>query len=81
MPGGRAVLLIDQGRAFEGLSPAWVRAVLAWRQTPAWLVDLAMAFMAARRATFALPSGKLVSEEWVHHRMSCSVHTSGSYSE
>eukprot|EP00969_Alexandrium_andersonii_P012336 537957-Alexandrium_andersonii.AAC.1 len=59
-PGGRVVLLIDQSKAFERLSPAWVRAVLEWQQTPSRLVDLIMAFTIARHATFALPSGKRV---------------------
>eukprot|EP00969_Alexandrium_andersonii_P281450 12442218-Alexandrium_andersonii.AAC.1 len=49
-PGGRAVLLIDQSKAFERLLPAWVRAVLEWRRVPRWLIDLIMAFILARHA-------------------------------
>eukprot|EP00969_Alexandrium_andersonii_P142513 6301903-Alexandrium_andersonii.AAC.1 len=54
-------MLIDQSKAFERLSPAWVRAVLEWRQFPPWLVDLVMSFIQGRHAQFALPNGRRVN--------------------
>eukprot|EP00969_Alexandrium_andersonii_P309127 13660958-Alexandrium_andersonii.AAC.1 len=56
--GGRAVLLIDQSKAFERLSPEWVRAILVWHRAPNWLARLIMAFIVGRQAVFVKPGGR-----------------------
>eukprot|EP00969_Alexandrium_andersonii_P296742 13112927-Alexandrium_andersonii.AAC.1 len=45
---GRAALLIDQSKAFERLAPAWLEAILEWRQVPERWRRLARAFVAPR---------------------------------
>eukprot|EP00969_Alexandrium_andersonii_P275227 12163335-Alexandrium_andersonii.AAC.1 len=49
-PTGRAVLLIDQGKAFEMLAPAWLEAVMAWRGWPEHWRRPVRAFVAPRWA-------------------------------
>eukprot|EP00969_Alexandrium_andersonii_P128021 5657435-Alexandrium_andersonii.AAC.1 len=49
-PTGRAVLLIDQSKAFERLAPAWIEAVMEWRGWPTRWRRLVRAFVTPRWA-------------------------------
>ena len=47
---GRAVLLVDQSKAFERLRPEWVRCVLGRCGVPQWWQDPVLAFISDRTA-------------------------------